>query len=392
LKVAFVHDWLTGMRGGERVLERLCGLFPDADLFTLLWKPGAVSPLIERRRIVTSWLQRLPGVTRRYRWYLPLFPAAVESLDLTGYDAVVSMSHAVAKSARTGPKTFHISYVFTPMRYIWDFESEYFPASRFRWPLSWYVRRTCARLRAWDAATSRRPDAMMAISHHVAERIRRHYGRDVEVLYPPVELERFRPDRGPRDYLLLAGARAPYKRGELAIEACARLRRRLVVAGVGPMEAALRKIAGPDVEFRTGWLSDEDMARLYAGARAVLYPGEEDFGIVPLEALASGCPVIAYGTGGVLETVGRGATADALTRVKAGGVARVPGGVLFGRQTADSLAEAIAELDRAPFDPVALAELARPFGAERFDNEFRAAFDRHFLEWKANSMSGAARS
>ena len=391
MKVAFVHDWLTGMRGGERVLEQLCGLFPDADLFTLLWKPGAVSPLIERRRIVTSWLQRLPDVTRRYRWFLPLFPAAVESLDLTGYDAVVSMSHAVAKSARTGPKTFHLSYVFTPMRYIWDFESEYFPESRFRWPLSWYVRRTCARLREWDAATSGRADAMMAISHHVAERIRRHYGRDVEVLYPPVELDRFHPAGGPRDYFLLAGARAPYKRGELAIEACARLGRRLIVAGVGPMEAELRAIAGPDVEFRTGWLSDQDMARLYAGARAVLYPGEEDLGIVPLEALASGCPVIAYGVGGVLETVGRGSSAEALAKVEAGGVARAPGGVLFGSQTVDSLAEAILELDRAPFDPVALAGLARPFGAERFDAEFRAAFDRHFAEWRAGRTVEAAR-
>jgi len=197
---------------------------------------------------------------------------------------------------------------------------------------------------------------------------------------------------GPRGYMLLAGARAPYKRGQLAIEACARLGLRLVVAGVGPMESDLRKTAGSNVEFRTGWLSDAEMAGLYAGARALLFPGEEDFGIVPLEALASGCPVIAYGVGGILETVGRGATADALARVKAGGVARVPGGVLFGRQTADSLAEAILELDRAAFDPVPLAELARPFGSERFDTEFRIAFDRHFREWKMGRPLEAART
>ncbi len=182
MRVAFVHDWLTGMRGGERVLERLCGLFPDADLFTLLWKPGAVSPAIERHPITTSWLQRLPDAARRYRWFLPLFPGAVESLDLSGYDAVVSMSHAVAKSARTRRDTFHLSYVFTPMRYIWELEDQYFPPRRFPWPVAWYVRRTCARLRAWDAATSDRAQTMLAISRHVAARIHRHYGRDAEVL------------------------------------------------------------------------------------------------------------------------------------------------------------------------------------------------------------------
>jgi glycosyltransferase involved in cell wall biosynthesis len=387
VRVAFVHDWLTGMRGGERVLERLCGLFPDADLFTLLWKPGACSPAIERHRITTSWLQRLPDAARRYRWFLPLFPSAVESLDLSGYDAVVSMSHAVAKSARTGPDTFHLSYVFTPMRYIWELEAEYFPPSRFPWPLSWYVRRTCARLRAWDVATSGRAQTMLAISRHVAARIHRHYGRDAEVVHPPVELERFRPATGPRDYLLLAGVRAPYKRGDLAIEACARLGRRLVVAGAGPMEAELRKRAGRNVEFRSGWRSDADMAALYAGASALLFPGEEDFGIVPLEALASGCPVIAYGVGGVLETVGRGARAEALARVAAGGTARVPGGVLFGRQSVDALVDAVRELDREAFDPTALAECARPFGNQRFDAEFRAAFDRHFAAWQAGRNS-----
>jgi glycosyltransferase involved in cell wall biosynthesis len=307
----------------------------------------------------------------------------VESLDLSGYDAVVSMSHAVAKSARTRPETFHLSYVFTPMRYIWELEDQYFPPTRFPWPLSWYVRRTCARLRAWDAATSDRPATMVAISNHVAARIRRHYARDAAVIYPPVELERFRPAAGPRDYLLLAGARAPYKRGDLAVEACARLGRRLVVAGPGPTEAELRKRAGRDVEFRTGWLSDADMAGLYAGASALLFPGEEDFGIVPLEALASGCPVIAYGVGGALETVGRGATTGALARVGAGGSARVPGGVLFGRQSIEGLIDAIRELDRAAFDPSMLAECARPFGAARFDAEFTAAFQRHYEAWQA---------
>ncbi len=387
MRVALVHDWLTGMRGGERVLERVCALFPGADLFTLVWKRGAVSPAIERHRVTTSFLQRLPGAADRYRWFLPLFPAAIERLDLSDYDAVVSTSHAVAKSARARQDAFHLSYVFTPMRYIWELEAQYFPPGRFPWPLSVYVRHTCARLRRWDVATSGRAHAMIAISHHVAARIRRHYGRDAEVIYPPVELARFTPAAGARDYYLLAGAMAPYKRGELAIEACRRLGRRLVVAGTGPEEPRLRAVAGPGVEFRSGWISDADMAALYAGARALLFPGEEDFGIVPLEAMASGCPVIAYGVGGAVETVGRAADAAALSAVAEGGLARVPGGVLFGRQTTESLADAITELEAATWSPEALAAHVRPFGAERFDAEFRAAFERH-LAAHQESLSG----
>ena len=386
MRVALVHDWLTGMRGGERVLERLCGLFPDADVHTLVWVPGACSAAIERHPIKTSWLQRMPAAARHYRWYLPLFPPAVESLDLAGYDAIISTSHAVVKSAPTGPMTFHLSYLFTPMRYIWELEEQYFPPGRFPWPISWLVRDTCSRLRRWDVATSQRAHAMIGISRHVAERIRRHYGREAEVLYPPVELERFQPGQDARDYLLLAGAMAPYKRGELAIKACTRLGLKLIVAGTGPMEAELRKGAGPNVRFRTGWLSDADMAQLYSGARALLFPGEEDFGIVPLEAMASGCPVIAYGVGGALETVGRGADAGTLARVEAGEVARVPGGVLFGRQSIAAIESAICELDRAPFDPEELAALARPFGNQRFDAEFSAAFERHYESWRKRTL------
>jgi glycosyltransferase involved in cell wall biosynthesis len=287
MKIALVHDWLTGMRGGERVLERLCGLFPGASISTLVWKRGATSAAIEAHPIRTSFLQRMPEAERRYRWYLPLFPAAIERFDFRGFDAVISTSHAVARAVRVPRTTFHYAYVFTPMRYIWELEAEYFPPGRFPWPLSWYVRSTCASLRAWERRTAGRPNVVTAISYHVADRIRRHWGRTARVIYPPVELARFAPGDKPRDYYLLAGAMAPYKRGDLAIAACAKLGRRLVVAGTGQQSAQLQQLAAPGIEFREGWVSDAEMATLYAGAKALLYPGEEDFGIIPLEALAS---------------------------------------------------------------------------------------------------------
>ncbi len=375
MRVALVHDWLTGMRGGERVLERIARMFPDAPIFTLVWKRGSVSRELESHPVRTSFLQRLPAADTRYRWFLPLFPRAIESFDLSGYDAVVSTSHAVAKGVRTRPGAFHLSYVHTPMRYVWDLESTYFPPGRFPWPLSAYVRRTCADLRAWDRATADRPQALLANSAHVAERIRRHWGRDAEVVHPPIELERFAVGTGPRERYLLAGAFAPYKRGDLAIAACARSGRPLRIAGSGQEQALMERLAPPGTEF-LGWLDEDRMAAVYASARALLFPGEEDFGMMPVEAMASGTPVIAYGRGGALETVGRGAGAEALATVAAGGVARVPGGVLFGTQSVECVTEALALFESAPFDPQALRALAGPFAAEVFDQRFRAAFER----------------
>jgi glycosyltransferase involved in cell wall biosynthesis len=394
MKVALVHDWLTGMRGGERVLERIATRFPQAPIHTLVWRRGSVSPALESHPIVTSFLQRLPDAERRYRWFLPLFPRAIESFHLSGYEAVISTSHAVAKSVRTPPGTFHLSYVFTPMRYVWDLESQYFPTGRFPWPLSAYVRGTCARLRAWDRATSGRAQVMLADSCHVADRIRRHYAREAEVVYPPVDVERFASapavDPGARDRYLLAGAFAPYKRADLALETCARLGRPVFVTGSGPEEARLRRVAASDTEFR-GWVGESEMAPLYAGARALLFPGEEDFGIMPVEALASGTPVIAYGRGGALETVGRGADPAALARVAAGGVARVPGGVLFGTQSAAGLAEAIEAFERERFEPAALRVLALPFASAEFDRRFHAAFERGLAAWREAQRPDAAR-
>lgn len=380
-RVALVHDWLTGMRGGEKVLERIAMMFPDAPIYTLVWKRGALSPAIESHPIHTSWLQRLPAAETRYRWFLPLYPAAIESFDLSSYDVVLSTSHAVAKSVVTRSTTFHLSYVFTPMRYIWELEDDYFPPGRFPWPLSAYVKQTCARLRRWDAATSGRASLMLADSHHVAARIRSHYGREAGVIYPPVDVGRLSVGERREDYYLLAGAFAPYKRAGLAIEACRKLGRRLVVVGSGPMAATLARHAGAWIEFR-GWASDEELAGLMQGARALLFPGEEDFGIVPVEALASGCPVIAYGRGGALETVGIGATAEALARVKGGGIAAVPGGVLFGEQNAECLIAAMGQLESMRFEGSALRAIAEPFAPERFDREFQAALAGGIEAWR----------
>jgi glycosyltransferase involved in cell wall biosynthesis len=384
MKVALVHDWLTGMRGGEKALERIALRHPDAPIYTLVWKRGSVSQALESHPVHTSFLQHLPGAERLYRWYLPLFPAAIERFDLTPYDVVLSTSHAVAKGARTNPDAFHFCYVHTPMRYVWELETQYFPPGRFPWPLSWIVRRTCARLRAWDVATSGRPNALVTNSAHVADRIRRHWGREAEVIYGPGDVERYRPARGPREYYLLAGAFAPYKRGELAIQACVALGRPLVVAGGGQQARALERFRRPGVQFR-GWVSDQELAALYAGARAMLFPGEEDMGLMPIEAMASGCPVIAFGRGGAVETVGRGAAPQALATVAAGGVATVPGGVLFGSQTVESMTRAIEHFERERFDPDALHEHARPFSIEAFDRRFAQAFERAHTAWKSGT-------
>jgi glycosyltransferase involved in cell wall biosynthesis len=273
------------------------------------------------------------------------------------------------------------------MRYIWELERDYFGG--LPWPASWYVRRVCAGLRLWDQRTAGRPTAVLANSAHVAERIRRHWGREATVVHPPVELDRFPTAVGERQGYLLAGAFAPYKRGDLALRACARLDRRLVVAGSGQQADALRRLGGSQVEFR-GWISREQLPALYAGAKALIFPGEEDFGIVPVEALSSGTPVIAYGKGGVLETVGRGASPEALARVRDGGVARVPGGVLFGTQSVEALCAAIELFESERFDPETLHELAAPFSVDAFDHGFERAFEEAHVAWRSGRAGVAA--
>lgn len=316
-RVGLVHDWLTGMRGGEKVLESLCRLFPEAPLWTLLHNRGSVSPTIENRPVHASLLGRMPGAAKRYRSYLPLFPFFAETNKAHGVDVVISTSHAVAKAmvsrkvSRGGPggrsEPLHLCYIHTPMRYVWDLFDEYFGPKRVGALASRFVfAPIAALLRRYDRRTTDRVDLFVANSTYVAERVRRLYGREAVVLPPPVDVERYaQAVREPGDGYLVVSALVPYKRVDHAIRACAALGRRLTIVGRGPEEVRLRSLAGEleaDVEF-TGFASDDQLAGYYRRARALLFPGVEDFGIVPVESIACGCPVIALAEGGVLDSM-----------------------------------------------------------------------------------------
>jgi glycosyltransferase involved in cell wall biosynthesis len=351
------------MRGGEKVLEVLCEIFPKADVFTLLHVPGRVSATIESHPVRTSVLQRFPRVEQRYRYYLPLMPWAIERFDFSEYDFLISSSHCVAKGARPQEGALHVCYCLTPMRFIWDQYDSYFARERAGWPVRVAMGLLRRRLQRWDAGTSGRVHIFAAISSHVAERIRRFYHRDVSaVIYPPVDVNRFGVGTGTGGYYLVVSALAPYKRIDLAIAACRQLRRKLKIVGTGSEERPLREMAGPDAEF-LGWRRDDEVAQLYRDAEALLFPGEEDFGIVPLEAQASGRPVIAFGSGGVCETVMPLTDPEGASASAHGSAVGGPTGVFFGEQNTDALVEAILtyERHRTVFDPRALRQHAARF-------------------------------
>lgn len=346
VRVALVHDWLVTLGGADRVLLALHTLFPDAPVFTTLFEPSRLPPAFAALDVRTSWLQRLPHGGGRHRWLVPLMPAAVRAFDLRGYDLVISSSHACAKGAAMPPGAVHICYCYTPMRYAWDQRDAYVAsvpgAAR---PLA---RAALERLRRWDAAAAASVHHFIAISRFVAERIRRCYGREAEVIHPPVDTEFFTPGGEAGEFYLAAGRLVPYKRFDLAVEACSRLRLRLVVVGDGPELRRLRASAGPSVEF-VGEVPDEALRDYYRRCRALIFPGVEDFGLVPVEAQACGRPVVAYAAGGALESVRDGVT-----------------GVFFRRQTPEALSEALLEADRRSFDPAAVRARAEQFSARVF--------------------------
>ena len=358
MRVALVHDWLTGMRGGEKVLRSMCGLYPDADLFTLIHVPGSVDPVIEDRRIITSWLDRLPGARRGYRYLLGLMPGAIERLDLSGYDLILSSSHCVAKGVIKPPGALHVCYCHTPMRYIWSQDSAY----RRTMGLSGLALRVFrGRLRRWDLRSTDRVDAFIANSRNVAARIQDTYGRSADVVYPPIETDFYTPaDVEREDFHLMVTAMAPYKRVDQAIAAFARTGRRLVIIGDGQQRRKLGKLAPANVEF-LGWCDGETVRDHYRRCRAFIFPGQEDFGMTPLEAMACGAPVIAYAAGGALETV-----LDVDGDDPAG-----PTGLHYAPQTVDALVSAVERLQerRDKFDRERLVLWARRFGQERFAAE-----------------------
>ena len=353
-RVALCHDWLNGMRGGERVLEILCRGFDRARVYTLLHKPEAISPVINEHSITTSFLQRIPGIHRFYRLFLPLMPAAIRAMDMYDADLLVSTSHCVAKGLRPPHRrTRHLCYCFTPMRYAWLFHEEYFGANPLKRALlspvlSW--------LRKWDYAASDRVDSFVAISRTVRDRIRAFYGREADVVYPPVNTDFFRPNgKPPEDFDLIVSALVPYKKVDLAVRAYRKLNRKLKIIGAGTEFRKLKALATPNVEF-LGRLSDDQVLDYTQRCRLLVFPGEEDFGIVPVEAMACGRPVVAFGRGGVTETVIHGLT-----------------GLFFSEQTEAALAEAVTQAGAAGWDAEQIRQRAEEFSIPRFIAEFDLA-------------------
>lgn len=347
LSAALCHDWLTGMRGGERVLELLCDGFPAAPLYTLLANPDSVSERIRRHSINTSWLQSVPQIETRYRMLLPLMPAAIRSLHPPPAEMLISTSHCVAKSIRKHPQSRHLCYCFTPMRYAWTFQNEYFGRNALRGLL---IRPLMAWLRHWDRATANRVDHFVAISKHVQQRIKTYYNRESDVVYPPVDTQRCTPGstNSSQDYDLIVSALVPYKRVDLAIEAYNQSRRKLIIIGIGGDRKRLEQLAHDNITFE-GWQPDEHILERYRHCRMLIFPGEEDFGIVPLEAQACGKPVVAYARGGALETV-----KESLS------------GVFFHEQTPHALNTAIEQAADHKWDPDAIRAHAETFGIPQF--------------------------
>lgn len=361
MKVAIVHEWLEGVAGSERVLEQMLLCYPEADLFALVdFLPAAQRGLLHGRVPRTSFIQRLPFARRWFRHYAMLLPLAVEQWDLSGYDLVLSSSHALAKGVLTGPDTLHVSYVHSPMRYAWDLQHQYLRESGLDRGLRGMAARwLLARLRQWDRGTANGVDVFLANSHYVARRIRKAYRREAQVIPPPVDIETFTPGGERGDHYLVASRQVAYKRIDLVAAAFAAMpERRLVIVGDGPAQARVRAAArgAPNIEFRPA-VAQAELVGLMRAARAFVFAGEEDFGIVLAEALACGTPVIAFGRGGAAEIVADGA------------------GVLFGEQTAEAIAAAVVRFEGMAIDAGACRAAVAGLGAGEFRSRLRAAVE-----------------
>ncbi len=354
MKVAIIHYWLVGMRGGERVLERICRLFPSADIFTHVYDPQGVSSLLRARNIKTSFIQSLPFANRMYQKYLPLMPLALEELNLEDYDLVISSEAGPAKGIIPRPDAAHVCYCHSPMRYIWDQYYCYKQASGLGVRLSMPF--LAHQLRTWDIASSARVDAFVGNSHFVAQRINKYYRRYADVVHPPVDVDLFRSTPKPEPYFLWVGQLVPYKECAVAIRAFNKLKLPLLVIGHGSEEKKLKRMAAPNISFISS-LPLNELRQAYANAQALIFTATEDFGIVPVEAQASGRPVIAYAAGGAMETIIDGET-----------------GLLFDERSEDALVEAV-ELFlkwKAHFDPRKAINHVQQYRPEVFDRKFSA--------------------
>ena len=340
MKTAIIHYWLVNMRGGEKMLEALLELFPEADIFTHVYNPPAVSELINSHVVYTSYIQQFPFAKKLYQKYLPFMPNALNSFNLQNYDLVISSEAGPAKGIIPNPDAYHICYCHSPMRYVWDMYHEYFKKAGFF--TRFFMKRMIPRLRLWDVSSANLVDRIITNSTYSARRIKRYYNRDATVVYGPASIEKYLSvPRNPGDYYLLAGQITDYKRADIAIEACASTGRKLVVAGSGASKKEMRNWNKTGFVSFKGRVSGEELISLFSGARALIFPGIEDMGLIPIEANAAGCPVIAYGKGGVLDTIKDGVT-----------------GIFFDEQTPASLINALDQFesredqfkDRAPFN------------------------------------------
>jgi glycosyltransferase involved in cell wall biosynthesis len=371
MRIAVVHDYFTQLGGAERVAEELYSMLPSSSLFATIALPDCMPPRLQGVAVETSWMQRLPRIKDYYRLYFVLYPFAVGSMDLSGYDLVISSSSGYAKGVRTSPDAIHVCYCHTPMRWAWSYQN-YANRESFRLSQRALLPMFIRELRRWDERASRQPDHFVANSRAVAERIKRVYHRSAEVIHPPIDTDRFRLGGRAEDYYLVLSRLVSYKRVDLAVKICTQLGKKLLVIGDGPDRQTLEAMAGPSVRF-LGHVTDEQVVYHAARCRALLFPGEEDFGMAPLEVAAAGRPTIAYRAGGAIETIVENST-----------------GAFFNQQTPESLGEAIETFERQQWSPADLRRHAKSFGVPIFHDRLHAFLRR--IGAPVDSVSGASRS
>lgn len=381
MKTAIVHEWLISYAGSERVLGQIAGLYPDADLYSLLdFLPDEERGFIFGKHANTSVIQKLPMAKEKYRNYLILMPFAIKRFDLSGYDLVITSSHTVAKGVRKYPGQIHICYCHTPMRYIWDLQNQYLKEAGLERGIRGAILKALfSRLRKWDVSTAKNVDHFIANSHYIKERIKRAYGIDARVIYPPVDIENFKVNEKKEDFFIAVSRMVPYKKMDLIVEAFSKMGLPLIVVGDGPDFSKVKRKAVKNIELM-GHLKDEVLKMYMQKARALVFAAEEDFGIVPVEAQACGTPVIAFGRGGVRETVTPFTENEA-----AGSEGNNPTGIFFNEQTPSALIDAVKRFEKIEgrFDPYNLRRNAEKFSKERFDKEFR-----NFINEKISGFFG----